>query len=82
METAKKNGITAADKTITRIAEVVALLGEQPEMGVRGTRRGREVRRFLAGDYWIYYDGGTGARVRKLKHFKRDQSKDWDATLE
>ena len=81
LETAKRSGIRAADKTIIRIAEVVALLGDQPEIGVSGTRRGREVRRFLAGDYWIYYEGGAGgARIRKLKHYKQDQSKDWDAT--
>ena len=81
VETAKRKGLRAADSVVTRIAEVVAMLGRQPESGVPGTRRGRAMRRFLAGEYWIYYvTGPGGARVRKIRHFKQDQSKDWDAT--
>ena len=81
METARRKGIAAADGAIAKITKVVALLGVQPEMGVPGARSGRAMRRFLAGDYWIYYETGAGGvRIRKIRHVRQDQTKDWDAT--
>ena len=61
---------------------LMALL-EQPLMGVSGRRRGKARRRFLAGEYWIYYHVVDGAaRFERLRHYKQDQANDWDATME
>ena len=80
-ETARRKGEGAAERVLGRIAEVLVALRRQPLMGVPGRRRGKERRRFLAGEYWIYYRVVDGvARVDGLRHFKQDQSKDWDAT--
>ena len=79
---AKRRGEATATAVVEELWDVLALLGAQPGMGNEGTRRGKSTRRFLAGEYWMYYQKSTaGIRVVCLKHYKRNQAKDWDATL-
>lgn len=82
LETAKLKGERGAERAAGRIIDLMIALRKQPLMGVSGSRKGKEARRVLAGDYWIYYHvlGGV-ARVGRLRHVRQDQSKDWDATL-
>ena len=79
LATAERKGETAAKEAVGRIWEVLALLGKQPRIGVEGRCRGKEIRRFLAGDYWIYYVLETSrVRIRQVKHHKRRQATYWD----
>ena len=79
---AKRRGEAVATAVIEELWGVLVLLGAQPGMGVEGTRRGKPTRRFLAGDYWAYYQRVSGGiRVVCLKHHTRNQARDWDATL-
>ena len=73
-------GERAADKALGRIVEVFSLIAQQPGIGVGGSKDGIPVRRFLAGDYWIYYRlGRRGVQFTSVKHHRERQSADWDA---
>ena len=80
---AMERGELIATAVVEKIWDVMELLGTQPNLGALGRRRGTPTRRFLAGDYWVYYQAVPGgARVVCLRHYKQDQSKDWDGTNE
>ena len=68
LETAKLKGERAAERAAGRITDLIIALRKQPLMGVAGSRKGKDARRVLA-------------RVGRLRHVRRDQSKYWDATL-
>ena len=68
---------------IEEVWDALALLGAQPGIGAEGRRRGKPTRRFLVGEYWAYYQRVPGGiRVVCLKHYKRNQAKEWDGTVE
>ena len=80
---AVRRGEPVATAAIEKIWDVFALLGAQPGVGAAGRRRGKPTRRFLAGEYWVYYQRVTGGiRVVCVKHHMRNQAKDWDGTNE
>jgi plasmid stabilization system protein ParE len=80
-DVAKRKGERAAEKALGQMEQAFFQLRRHPGMGVAGTRKGRVLRRLLAGDYWIYYvETGSSVRIRQIRHYKQDQAKSWDAT--
>ena len=71
---AKWRGVAAADKASDRLEEVFGVLADQPGMGVMGACGREGVRRFLAGEFWIYYrELPDGIQIVDLKHYKQRQ---------
>lgn len=49
------DNLTAAERMIDRFDQLFRRLAEQPEMGERVSRRGRQFRRFPVNNYIVYY---------------------------
>ena len=81
-ELARRHSEGAANDTVARLEEVFELLAAQPGMGVPGECAGKPLRRFLAGNYWVYYRvPEQGVLITKLSHVRQNQAQEWDATL-
>lgn len=64
-DVAKRKGERAAEKALGEIEAAFFRLRQHPAMGLAGTRRGRALRRVIAGEYWIYYaETGSSVRIR------------------